>query len=203
VIHLSLRGKAEFDTIKGAFDWESGKQALVLKNGEDLGVGSLTEYIGVMQSMSMAKWVASQKPENAIQVAAFPFDPSDMAALRKSVERGHQMFTGKATDDKDEKIQKWAKAANCVSCHTDYGRQSLFRWDDWATLVRPNNLTNGVYRGGRRPVDFYYRIHSGINGSGMANFGSSLPTEAIWDLVNFVRTLPYPAMRQQFAINVQ
>jgi mono/diheme cytochrome c family protein len=110
------------------------------------------------------------------------------------------MFTGVVPQGADEKMKKQIEAVQCKQCHADFGRQATFRWDDWGTLVRPNNLTNGVYRAGRRPVDFYYRIHSGINGSGMANFGATIPPEAIWDLVNFVRILPYPTMREKYAI---
>src|SRR5215472_19025967 len=85
-------------------------------------------------------------------------------------------------------------SASCVSCHKDFGRQATFRFDDWGTLVRPADLTRGVYRGGGRPVDIYYRIHSGINGSGMISQGKNLNPEQIWDVVNFVRALPYPEM---------
>ncbi len=114
-------------------------------------------------------------------------------ALKDSVLRGQTLFLG---------IGEEGKAANCVSCHPDYGRQAKFRFDSWGTLVRPNNLTNGLYRGGRRTIDLYYRIHSGINGSGMASFGKQLKAESLWDLVNFVQTLPYPAMRKERGINI-
>lgn len=206
VIHLSLRGRAEFDTIKSAFDWDPKGQTLKVKIDDDVNPPAplnLGEYIGIMHSLNVPRWLEAQKPENKIKVAAFPFDENNQELMKKSVERGLQMFKGAANADADADLQKYAKASNCVSCHKDFGRQSMFRWDDWGTLVRPNNLTNGTYRAGRRPVDFYYRIHSGINGSGMANFGASLSPEAIWDLVNFVRAMPYPGMRQSFGIVVQ
>jgi mono/diheme cytochrome c family protein len=63
-------------------------------------------------------------------------------------------------------------------------------------MVRPRELPRGHFRGGRRPVDIYYRIQSGINGSGMLKQGGLLSPDQIWDVVNFVRALPYPAMRQ-------
>jgi len=82
----------------------------------------------------------------------------------------------------------------------DFGRRANFKFDSWGTLVRPANLTTGMYRGGRRPIDIYHRIHSGINGSGMARF-SNLEAKQIWDLVNFVQALPYPAMRKELNID--
>ena len=52
---------------------------------------------------------------------------------------------------------------------------------------------------GRR-VDVYYRIHAGITGSPMPGVGSTAPggtgtlTEAeIWQLVDYVTSLPYEA----------
>ncbi len=68
------------------------------------------------------------------------------------------------------------------------------KWsDDWGTPLRPANLTDGQYKGGRRPIDLYWRIAKGINGTPMpAHLGSQLQTDReIWDLVNFVLALPY------------
>jgi hypothetical protein len=99
-------------------------------------------------------------------------------------------------------------AAPCVSCHIDYGRQAKFRSDGWGTLTRPNNLTLGIYRGGRRTIDIYNRVHSGINGSGMASFGKvfkrdeKAKTDSLWDVVNFVRVLPYPGMRRDLGVHL-
>jgi mono/diheme cytochrome c family protein len=104
---------------------------------------------------------------------------------------------------------------NCAgACHVNFGRQDMLKWDDWGTIVRPANLTLGIYRGGRRPVDLYWRIHSGIPGSGMAALGDALATVKkkvkgtdgkeveqefkepwrVWDVVNFVQALPYRSM---------
>ena len=71
-------------------------------------------------------------------------------------------------------------------------------------LVRPRDLVNGYYRGGRRPIDMYYRVHSGISGAGMASYDKLLrpndddkakKIDKIWDLVNFMQALHYPDMR--------
>ncbi len=75
--------------------------------------------------------------------------------------------------------------------------------DEWGNPRRSNNLNKGVYRGGRRPVDLFWRIHNGINGVGMPSYVNSLmPREGteeeklraahaeIWDIVNFVLELP-------------
>ncbi len=67
----------------------------------------------------------------------------------------------------------------------------------------PRNLRQGVYRGGRRPVDIYRRISAGINGVPMPGVGPATPgaqgtlkPEEIWNLVDYVMSLPYePASR--------
>ena len=57
--------------------------------------------------------------------------------------------------------------------------------------IRPRNLRQGVYRGGMRPLDLYYRIHAGINGAPMPAAKGTVPPEEIWDIVNYIRSLPY------------
>lgn len=102
------------------------------------------------------------------------------------------------------KAQSVLSGAKCVQCHVDYGRQAKFKYDEWGTLVRPNNLTLGVYRGGKRPVDIYYRVHSGIPGSEMLPFANTFKDNEryLWDVVNFVTVLPYPNMRNQLGIKI-
>ena len=57
--------------------------------------------------------------------------------------------------------------------------------------IPPRNLRLGLYRGGRRPLDLYYRIHAGINGAPMPAAKGTIPPEDIWHIVNYVRSLPY------------
>jgi mono/diheme cytochrome c family protein len=72
-----------------------------------------------------------------------------------------------------------------------------------ATLMRsdpaiPRNLRQGVYRGGRRRIDIFWRIHAGIAGTPMPGVGGSAPgvegtvkDEDIWHIVDYVLSLPY------------
>ena len=57
--------------------------------------------------------------------------------------------------------------------------------------IPPRNLRHGTYRGGRRPLDLYYRIHAGINGAPMPAAKGTVAPEDIWHIVNYVRSLPY------------
>ena len=77
-----------------------------------------------------------------------------------------------------------------------YKSRELINWekgskDDWGNPLRPANLNLGVYKGGRRPIDLYWRIAKGINGAKMPAHASLLPDDQIWDVVNFILTLPY------------
>jgi mono/diheme cytochrome c family protein len=174
VIHLSLRGQAEFETLKkqlGAEGFEKGETiaSVLAANTKDIG----NDW-----------WEASFEPKYAIEPGSYPAHPTKekQEEYRKaSVLRGYDLFV-KPGD------------AGCVKCHKDFGRQSPLSYDEWGTIVRPADLTTGMYRGGRRPIDLYYRIHSGINGAAMPGFTNNLKPEQIWDLVNFVEALPYPQM---------
>jgi mono/diheme cytochrome c family protein len=63
--------------------------------------------------------------------------------------------------------------------------------DDWGNPLRAANLNLGVYKGGRRPIDIYWRIAKGINYAKMPAHASLISDEQIWDVVNFVLALPY------------
>lgn len=65
-------------------------------------------------------------------------------------------------------------------------------YDEWGQIVKPRNLTTGIYRGGRRPIDLFSRIHAGIKGAKMPAFGGGvLKDEEIWDIVNYVLSVPH------------
>jgi mono/diheme cytochrome c family protein len=76
----------------------------------------------------------------------------------------------------------------------------------------PRNLRQGIYRGGRAPVDIFYRIYAGINGMPMPAVGppspgapGTLTPAEIWHLVDYVMSLPYEPIsqppRQQRAVS--
>jgi mono/diheme cytochrome c family protein len=164
VIHLSLRGEVEYNALK----------ALLESTVEDVDA-----RVEELAQIFLGYWAASNTGK-ANEAPPYPYKDEDKGELHKSIVRGYRIFTNPQGD------------ASCIKCHADFGRQVPFRYDDWGTLVRPANLTASVYRGGRRPVDLYWRISGGIPPSGMP--GTKLTGPEYWDLVNFVRALPYPQM---------
>lgn len=76
----------------------------------------------------------------------------------------------------------------------------------------PRNLRDGMYRGGRRPLDLFRRVNQGIPGTPMPASGPASPgakatltEEEMWQLVDYVRSLPFePASRPEAVpVNVE
>jgi mono/diheme cytochrome c family protein len=175
VIHLSLRGQVEYQITR---------QLLSEGGVSNLDSGDIaTEVPAKLKDYLVEQWARSDKKVIQPKTGLQPVNDEDRAKpeYKQSVLRGYTLFT-------DTKL-----AANCIGCHIDFGRQPPFRYDAWGTLVRPANLTVGIFRGGRRPIDLYWRIKGGIGPSQMPA-AADLQDEQIWDLVNFVQALPYPAM---------
>jgi mono/diheme cytochrome c family protein len=167
VLHLSLRGQAEMDTMMELI----GEKTVPSKD-------ELAEKVRKKAEFILNVWLGSNKPDAVNKPASYPYKDAD---LKASIVRGYKLFTNPEGE------------ASCIKCHNDFGRQVNFKYDAWGTLVRPANLTNPTYRGGRRPIDIYWRITGGIPPSGMPA-GKGLGPKDYWDVINFVQALPYPNM---------
>jgi mono/diheme cytochrome c family protein len=167
VIHLSIRGEVEYAVASAA---AKGK----LENDVKSDAQDWTKRVLQRWSSSQANALEPDPQKSALPTT----DKEREEEFKKSVRRGYDYFTN-------------SKIGNCVSCHFDFGRQAQFRYDAWGTLTRPNNLTAGVYRGGRRPIDLYWRVKGGINPCEMPKNDDE---DQVWALVNFVQALPYPRM---------
>jgi len=107
----------------------------------------------------------------------------------------------------------YSKKAKCVDCHGLSGRGDGALTEDywdvpnttpaqkyhvrglhdvWGNPQQPRDLTRGLYRGGRRPLDLYRRVFAGIKGTQMPAFGGTVLNDTeIWDIVNYVMSLPF------------
>jgi mono/diheme cytochrome c family protein len=90
------------------------------------------------------------------------------------------------------------------------GKELKERRDVIASLLPPRNaiprnLREGSFRGGRRPLDIFWRVSAGIAGTPMPAGGpategaqGTLTQEEIWQIVDYVHSLPFePASRPQ------
>lgn len=195
-IFLSLRGETEQQLIE------------VAASAEDTDPEAVTPDL----SLEIAQGVADQWSRASEQVVA----PGGRrgASTAESVARGKQLFLG-LTAEKLEcsgchgkqgigdgasyidiaTFNHWVFGGDPTPERTarlkEIAEADKKRWgDDWGDPLRPANLNRGVYKGGRRPLDLYWRIAKGITGTPMPAH-SSLKPEQIWDLVNFVLALPY------------
>lgn len=238
VIHLSIRGEAEFKAFSGLIEEEEVEQPDKKKVKVIKFKSSDPKVNPVIKGAQDVFGVWKQSQKLLIKEADFPTYSGD--EKQQSILRGRAMFLANVemlkevfpkdqfvkkyskvfkekdkdgkevlkpadkvtTEEYEAKLSAFATSVSCVTCHMDYGRQAQWELDEWGTMVKAANLTVPVYRGGRRPVDLFYRLHSGINGSGMVDFGRNLNGEQVWDLVNFVQILPYPAMRSKYGIQI-
>ena len=136
------------------------------------------------------------------------FDPETVAeavqAISDSWDRAESEIVRPVTVNPPrtpETIQQGAVAfaeLYCVKCHGPNARGSKSAdvgQDIWGRTAYPANLAMGMLHGGRRPIDIYRRIYSGINGTPMPS--SKDPNTAIgetpeqrsdriWQLVHFI-----------------
>ncbi len=183
VIHLGIRGEVEFSIEKTLLKPQSQVVNLFENFLPDEEVSKAQETLTYFVP-KFVKEIVGQYHTAESQILIPPEYPFKDSELSDSIKRGFRLFSSQAPD-----------ALGCVSCHIDYGRQSPWQYDEWGSLNRPSNLTAGIYKGGRRPLDLFWRIKRGIPPSKMpaATLTGEDEVKKTWDLVNFIEALPYPA----------
>lgn len=209
VMLLSIRGEFEralYDEMADELD--EGERLLDDANLTD-GSGYLAEILeGIVD-----KW----RDPQASPIPARP-DWDEQQSLA-SIHRGRELFQGSVANC----VKCHGEAQLGDGERTDYDAWAKVYYD-WtsptepATLAKlkaelsqlgglpprniiPRNLRSGIYRGGRRPIDIYWRILNGIDGSPMpaALYKAAdadpamkgLTSEDIWNIVDYVMSLPY------------
>jgi DMSO reductase family type II enzyme heme b subunit len=82
----------------------------------------------------------------------------------------------------------------CADCHGKWGRgdgeSGPTLKDDWGSPIRPADLTKRwTFRGGAEREDIYRTFMTGLNGTPMPSFASSVKEEDRWKLVDYVYSL--------------
>lgn len=212
VKYLSMRGEVERRLYEElAIELDEGERLL---NDEDLSESGELVLEDIVETV-VGKW-----RQAAAQTVAVPQRPNweDDEKLA-SIARGRQLFYGAVAncvkchgesqlgdgettdyDDWTKDFHDWTKTI------TDKQREELLaELDSLGGLkprnIMPRNLRSGIYRGGRRPIDVYWRILNGIDGSPMPaamlkppDAGpeeKGLSSDDVWHLVNYVMSLPY------------
>jgi mono/diheme cytochrome c family protein len=199
---------------KGLAEYQPPRLIVDKKNDVKVSEAELKEqlqpYLEIAKEL-MEAWTAPKSV--AVAEPPTPLDPNN----KEAIARGRAIFYG--------------PIANCFSCHGESGLGDGQRdfYDDWSgewvekghpeatdeyvalgalkprNLI-PRNLRTGIYRGGRRPVDLYWRITNGIEGAQMPAVPllaegdppgtKKLSQQDVWDLITYVRSLPYESISQ-------
>jgi len=137
VQYLSLRGRVEFDSLRG------------------LAKGTLDDDIpGAAADVLERELKAWAKAETDVMPATAPAYADDSPEMAASVRRGRDLFLD-------------AKGAGCVACHGDYGRRGKPQDNVWGFRVVPADLTGHKRKGGASREDHYRRVVGGIGPSNM------------------------------------
>jgi mono/diheme cytochrome c family protein len=207
VKYLSIRGETELALMRAFFELDDDAQGRLPETKEFL--------VGETLAPIAEKWQAAAAAQ--IPVPEMPAD-LDMTA---SIAKGRELFYGdKANcvkchgptalgDGQANDYDDWNKNVHKITNKLVKLRESESGLDadqrTWANefsqvlagdaltprTIPPRNLRQGIYRGGRRPIDLYYRIHAGINGAPMPAAKGTVSPEDIWHIVNYIQSLPY------------
>ena len=197
VKYLSIRGETELALMRAYFELDDDAQGKLPETREFL--------VGEMLAPVAEKWKTAA--DALIPVPEMPAD-IDMAA---SIAKGRELFYGdKANcvkchgptalgdgqandyDDWNKAIVTWKQELASADGAAKSTARKVLEGDSLEPrTIPPRNLRQGIYRGGRRPIDIYYRVHAGINGAPMPAAKGTISPEDIWHIVNYVRSLPY------------
>lgn len=217
VIYLSIRGETERKLLEATGDLDEGARLISVPgekaSAEEKAVAA--EQLDVVKSIVtevVDSWITAPASLESASVSARPEMSEE--ELAESQKRGRELYYG--------------AIANCAKCHGDsaLGDGQLTDYDEWTKEfmsssdptyinkfvdvglpeprnIRPRNLRQGVYRGGMRPIDIFWRIRNGIEGSPMPAASikneddpnsKGLTENDIWDIVNYVQSLPYESL---------
>ncbi len=224
VKYLSIRGEVERDLIRYAatldLEAEPPERIVNVAYAKEKPSDFAEQLEEVQRSAARLVTQWQNARSNVMEVAPPSRDMNDPQARVAAIRHGRELFYG--------------AVANCFSCHGDTALgDGKVSYDDWVKdpgwidgstnqpiaaqipeflalgalepqVLRPRNLRLGMYRGGRRPIDMYWRIRNGIEGTPMpaAAFKpegapedmKGLTHDDIWDVVEYLRSLPYESI---------
>ena len=191
---LAMRGEIEkglVTELKGEYSKDRSKDEGIDKSLETYLKEGYPNFINEIAGEVGDKWAGAEEEGTAIT----PKKPRTEDSV-ESRHRGKTLFLG--------------NKAKCVNCHGPAGRgngpmtedfqknpdtNEVYAerglYDVWGQPIKPRDLTRGIYRGGRRPIDIYRRIFAGIKGTPMPANSQALSEDEIWDLVNYALSVPF------------
>ncbi|MGD9857173.1 MAG: c-type cytochrome [Planctomycetaceae bacterium] len=213
---LAMRGEIEFkiiQSLRNDYSTEAVEASIASARKADKGVSAnaaRAQVVAELEEYLKGDWLAEFNDDTKFQGEQWRLAEEEESLVLPSVARVADTPESRARG----RALYLGPRAKCATCHgesglgdgsqtlavqknpvtnAEYDRPGLF--DDWGHPLKPRDLTAGIYRGGRRPVDLYRRIYAGIKGTPMPAFGGSagLKDDEIWDLVNYVTNIPFEA----------
>ena len=200
VYNVSLKGSAESDS-KKQFDGQ---------------IESATEILTAIADA----WVESNDGVEEFELPSFPIVGSETAenkaALDESIAKGRKLFLseeaacakchgesargdGKQLPDYDDWTKDWTSKIDISPTKLDSLMPLMALGGMKPQPLKPRNIVEGKFRGGREPMDIYRRIRYGIVGSPMpaaaiikSSDDKGINEEDIWHLVNYVLSIAEP-----------
>jgi mono/diheme cytochrome c family protein len=227
VIYLSIRGETERNLMRLAtmVEGESDAEPPLLLDPQNPGEFAVEDVQTAVSSV-VNRWsgvdpsqaAAPKRPWGIEDGMTEEQKQEQRELMRVARLRGRELFYG---------------SGNCFSCHgeTALGDGTIDIYDEWTAELEPKvparlqeyldlgalppryllprNLRQGVFRGGRRPIDIYWRIRHGIEGATMPAVpyrdpetgqgpATGLTPEDIWSIVEYVSSLQYDEFSQGF-----
>lgn len=216
VRYLSIRGETErrlLDFQATESSYEEGDEQV---NAEALAELEDYELLSSIVGEVLDSWRSAEEEATEVEGRSAVYDRGsdefDADELAASIQRGKQHYFGAGIcyqchgesqlgDGNQTDYDFWSK--EFYDWVTNKGTDEYYeRLADYKKLeglplrnIIPRNLRRGVYRGGRRPLDIYWRIKNGIDGGPMPAANSTLlQDDDIWDIVNYVLSLPFEDM---------
>jgi mono/diheme cytochrome c family protein len=204
VRYLSIRGEVErLLMLYAATELDEKKPFVDLQ--AEAAQKSDVEVLRSFAAEVVQKWIDADGLATAVPA------PTHGLSGEQAIARGRELFYG--------------PIANCVQCHGNsaLGDGVTNDYDDWTKELEPaksdrlaayldagalhprnilpRNLRMGVYRGGRRPIDLYWRLKNGIDGTPMPAVpmqpaDKGLSSNDVWCLIEYVRSMPYEPISQ-------
>ncbi len=209
VLFLTYRGEVERMILEEASFYEDSDFA------DEEGLELFREEVGEIAEFEIfGRWTEALEGLNLVE----PLTPR-VPPTQESIERGRDLFLGLSRDVKlecagchgnqgvgdgpswidPETFNRYVFLENydptsksTLETLQQIADEQQRRWsDEWGDPLRPADLNRGVYKGGRRPIDLYWRIATGITGTAMPGHVQALSDpDDLWNLVNFVLALP-------------
>lgn len=197
VKYLSIRGETELYLI-----------ALVVDEDEYLPLRADAKEMVLEEGAQWAaeSWALPEEYPDEYVVVPPPMPPTDTPEqLAKSIALGYDLYASKDAQcakchgldgagdgEESELYDDWNKPK--VGVTPEQTRQLAGRYTLPVLRLRARDFREGVFLGGSRPEDLYWRIHVGIKGTPMPATGpapgvlGALTEEEIWHVVNYVRS---------------